>query len=381
MPELSKLTTGLRRVGTRVIMDLALAMGAKDIAHLEVGEPLFETPAHVVEAAAQAAREGFTKYTPNAGILSLRQAIAGRLGDDYGLRLTPENIAVTAGGVGAVSTALRALTDIDDEVLIPDPGWPNYDLIVSVAGAVPKRYRLERTRGFLPSVHDLEKVVTPKTRVIIINSPSNPLGTVFPPKLVEALVDFAVRRDLFVISDEVYDQFVYEGKHTSALSFDLDGRVVGVFSVSKTYAMTGWRIGYAVASKAVAEQMVKLQEAYVACAPSVSQKAAEAAIRGPQDCIEAMRRTYRDNMRLAREILDGHGISYEIPNGAFYLWIDVGCQDSAEFAKRLLLEKRVALAPGSTFGPSGERYVRISLASTREDIQEGLTRLAEFLGK
>lgn len=379
MPEMSKLATGLKRSGIRVIMELA--MGMKDVVRLEVGEPLFATPDHIVEAAAQAGRDGYTKYTPNAGIPSLREAIARRLEGDYGVKVTPSNVAVTVGGVGAVSTAVRTLIDIGDEVLIPDPGWPNYEMIVSVAGAVPVRYRLDPARGFLPLAQDLNKVVTPKTKAIILNSPSNPLGTVFPPEVMEEMVDFARKRDLFIISDEVYEKIVFYGKHTSALSFDTDGRVVGAFSVAKTYAMTGWRIGYAVAAPAVTEQMAKLQEAYVSCAPGVSQKAAESAIRGPQDCVETMRRAYHENLLVARQILDRHGIKYQTPSGAFYLWIDAGCQDSTDFAKKLLLEKQVSLAPGRTFGPSGDRYVRISLASPKESIQEGLIRLAQFLGK
>lgn len=377
MPELSNLTTGLKRSGIREIMDMALGM--KDIVRLEVGEPLFATPDHIVEAGVHAAREGYTKYTANAGILSLREAIAERLKGDYNVKLSPDNIIITVGGVGAVSTAVRALTDIGDEVLIPDPGWPNYEMIISVAGAVPKRYKLRPENGFRPSISDLDKALTTKTKAILINSPSNPLGTVFPPELMAELVEFAQKRNLFLISDEVYEKIIFRGKHTSALSFDTDGRVVSVFSVSKTYAMTGWRVGYAVAAVPIIEQMIKLQEAYVACAPSISQKAAEVAIKGPQDCVEVMCRTYFENLKLAREILDHHGIVYQIPEGAFYLWIDAGCRDSTEFAKRLLLEKKVSLAPGRTFGPSGERYVRVSLASPKESIQEGLVRMADFL--
>ncbi|SMB95289.1 aspartate aminotransferase [Thermanaeromonas toyohensis ToBE] len=379
MRELSKLVTGLRRSGIREIGDLAASM--QDVIHLEIGEPLFSTPPHIIEAASEAARVGFTKYTPNAGLMSVRKVIAQRLNEDYHLKLTPENIVVTVGGIGAISSAVRALIDLGDEVLIPDPGWPNYEMTVKCAGAVPRRYQLDQLKGFVPSIEDLEKVVTPKTKVLIINSPSNPLGTVFPEAVMRDLVAFARRHDLYIISDEVYEKIIFEGTHASALSFDTDGRVVAVFSFSKTYAMTGWRIGYAVAAEPVAKEIAKLQEVYVSSAASVSQKAAEAAITGPQDCVEAMRKAYHENLKIACQVLDDLGINYHMPQGAFYMWIEVNCEDSMEFAKALLMEQKVAVAPGVTFGPSGKRHVRISLASPQEAIREGLSRLGLMLSK
>ena len=377
MPELSRLIAGMKRSGIREIMDLV--MGVKDIVRLEAGEPLFSTPSYVTDAACESAKSGCTKYTLNAGILSLRQAIAERLNKDYELKLTTRNVVITAGGVGAISSAVRALVDEGDNVLIPDPGWPNYEMAVTCAGAVPHRYQLDPTRGFLPVTSNLASIITPRTKAIIINSPSNPLGTVFSEDLVKELVEFARRRDLFIISDEVYEKIIFEGKHSSALSFDTDGRVIGVFSFSKTYAMTGWRVGYVVADESIATQIAKVQEVYVSCVSSVSQKAAEAAVLSPQDCVENMCRTYQKNLNVAREILDRHGINYQMPRGAFYLWIDVKCKDSSAFAKKLLIEEKVAVAPGSTFGPSGRHYIRISLASPQESIQEGLTRLTSFL--
>lgn len=379
MPELSRLTVGLKRSGIREIMDLAIEM--KDVIRLEVGEPLFSTPPHIIEAAYEAAKAGFTRYTANAGLLSLRQAIAERLNNDYGLELTFRNVVVTVGGVGALSGAIRALTDLGDEVLIPDPGWPNYETITTCAGARPRYYQLDPEKGFLPSIANLESVATPKTKVLILNSPSNPLGVVFPEEVIRDIVEFARQRDLFVISDEVYDKMIFDGKHTSALSIDTDGRVIGVFSFSKSYAMTGWRVGYIAAAEHIATQIAKIQEAYVSCASGVSQKAAEAALKGPQDCVEVMRCTYRENLNAAREILDRLGLNYQVPQGAFYMWINVGCEDSTAFAKRLLHEQKVAVAPGRTFGPSGERYIRISLASPKEAIQEGLVRIGALLGK
>ncbi|MBC7340008.1 MAG: aminotransferase class I/II-fold pyridoxal phosphate-dependent enzyme [Firmicutes bacterium] len=377
MPSLSQLVVGLKQSGIREIMNLAIGM--PDVIRLEVGEPLFSTPAHIVEAAGRAAREGYTKYTANAGLLTLRELIARRFNQDYGLPVTAENVVVTVGGVGAVSGAVRAVVDPGDEVLIPDPGWPNYEMIVRCAGARVRRYPLLPENGFLPDPALIDRLIGQRTRALIINSPSNPLGTVFDEDLVRELVELAGRRDIFLIADEVYEKIVFEGRHHTALAFDRDGVVIGVFSASKTYAMTGWRLGYAIASQPVIAQMAKLQEAYVSCAPSVSQKAAEAALSGPQDCVEEMRRTYRENRDLAVATLDEYGIRYQRPAGAFYLWVDVGCEDSHAFARELLQTHRVAVAPGTTFGPSGREFVRVSLAAQAADIREGLVRLARVV--
>ncbi len=377
MPSLSRLVVELKQSGIREIMNVALGM--PDVVRLEVGEPLFTTPQHIVEAAYLAARQGYTRYTANAGIPSLRSLIARRVSEDYGVRATPDNVIVTVGAIGALSGAVRAVVDPGDEVLIPDPGWPNYEMIVRCAGAVPRRYPLLAERDYLPDPSVIDGLVGDRTRALIVNSPSNPLGTVFPEGLVRELVELACRRDIFLISDEVYEKIVFEGRHHSASTFDPDGRVIAVFSVSKTYAMTGWRIGYAVAAEPVVRQMAKLQEAYVSCAPSVSQKAAEAALSGPQDCVEEMRRTYQENLSVALSVLEQNGMRYLKPAGAFYVWIHVGCEDSGSFAKQLLTTHKVAVAPGTTFGPSGKEYVRISLAARAEDIREGLNRLASAM--
>jgi aspartate aminotransferase/aminotransferase len=353
------------------------AMGIPGAIRLEVGEPMFATPPHIVEAAVEAARAGYTRYTANAGIPSVREAAAERLRREYAIDLPMERICISVGGVGALATALRVATDVGDEVLIPDPGWPTYVMTVGAAGAIARRYPLHPANGFLPVVADLEQLVGPRTKAIIINSPSNPLGTVLARDKVKELTAWAARRELFLIADEVYDSIVFEGAHASFLAEDgYDGLVV-VFAVSKTYAMTGWRIGYAVAPREVSAQMAKMQEASVACAPGVSQKAAEAALRGPQDCVREMCLAYRKNRDVAMQILDHHGISYQRPGGAFYLWVEAGCPDSMAFADDLLATHGVAVAPGETFGPAGRHYVRVSLASPEAALREGVTRLAK----
>jgi aspartate/methionine/tyrosine aminotransferase len=376
--EISRLTKGMNRSGIRVIMELAASMGEGTI-RLEAGEPMFPTPSHIIDAATHGAKEGFTKYTPNAGFFSLRHGFAESLRRDYGLRTQPENVVVSVGGVGAMSSALRVLTDLGDEVLIPDPGWPNYESIALCAGNVVLRYPLNPLHGFIPSLSDLERVMTDKVKVLIINSPSNPLGVVYPEKTIKELYDFARQKDIFILSDEVYDKILFNGEHFTPLSYDTDGRVIGIYSCSKTYAMTGWRVGFAVASEEIVKEMNKSQEAYFTCAPSINQKAAEAALNGPQECVGKMVQAYKANMLTACRLLDDLGLEYVRPQGAFYIFINVGCDDSLDFAVQLLQKFNVAVAPGKTFGPSAERFIRISLASSNEDITLGIQRLGEFL--
>jgi aspartate/methionine/tyrosine aminotransferase len=255
-------------------------------------------------------------------------------------------------------------------------------MIVTCSYGLARSYPLLQEDGFLPGIETLEELVTERSKVLLINSPSNPTGAVFPLELVHSLVDFAVRHDLYLVADEVYEQLVFEAEHVSPGRFDLDGRVVGVHSLSKTYAMTGWRVGYAVASEPVARLIAKLQEPFFSCASSISQKAAEAALEGPQDCVAEMRREYRENRDLTVEMLEDAGLAFVKPMGTFYTMVDITPfgMDSYTFATKLLQQEGVAVAPGSTFGPSADGYIRVSLAPTSGEIREGLTRLASFVG-
>jgi aspartate aminotransferase/aminotransferase len=380
MRPLNNLVKNMRRSGIREIMDLS--QGMPDVVHLEVGEPGFPTPQHIVQAAERAMEQGFTKYTPNAGLLSLRQQIVLKLRTANGLDVGTQNVVVTTGAVGGLATALMAILEPGEEVLIPDPGWPNVEMMVTCSHAVPRFYPLYAGDGFWPRIEVLEELVTSRSKAMIINSPCNPTGAVFSVELVEDLVDFAVRHDLYLIADEVYEQLVFEAEHVSPARFDPDGRVVGVHSFSKTYAMTGWRVGYAVASEEVAALIAKLQEPYFSCASSVSQKAAEAALAGPQECVSQMKEEYREHRDLAARMLADGGLGFVKPAGAFYTMVDITPfgMGSYTFARRLLQEARVAVAPGGTFGPSADGYVRVSLAPTSEEIREGLTRVASFVG-
>jgi aspartate aminotransferase/aminotransferase len=272
----------MRRSGIRVILDMALRI--PDAIHLEIGQPDFPTPAHIVEAAHQAMRQGFTKYTANAGLLSLREAIAAKARRDNGIQASADDVVVTTGGMGGLFSAAAAVLDPGDEVLAPDPGYPNYEMMATLCHATTVRYPLTgMADGFQPDLDALPALVTPRAKAIIVNSPGNPTGSVISADALAAIVAFAQRHDLFVISDECYEKILFGGAmHVSPAALNGDGRVITVSSFSKTYAMTGWRIGYAIARAPVAATLSKLQEATVACASSVSQKAAEAALAGPR---------------------------------------------------------------------------------------------------
>lgn len=367
----------MRRSGIREVMDLAA--GRPDVLHLEVGEPDFATPSHVLEAAARAAADGFTKYTPNRGLASLCETICARLERTNAIRATPDQVVVTAGGVNAIMETLIALVDPGDGVLIPDPGWPNYEMMAAVVHADARRYPLDPARGYEPDLDRLaELAADPRAKVLIVNSPSNPTGAVWRPETIARVVELAARHDLWVVSDEVYEEIVFEGRHLSPASIDNDGRVVTVFSVSKTYAMTGWRIGYLVAPAPLAALVAKVQEPVISCPTSISQKAAEAAIGGPQECVALMRAAYRERRDLAVDALRREDLLASEPHGAFYVLADVSraTRDTYGLARRLVIEHGVAVAPGETFGPAGAGLVRISLATDRDTLAEGIRRLA-----
>lgn len=379
MKPLARNPQQMRRSGIRMVMDLAAKM--PDAIHLEVGQPDFDTPAHIVEAGCRAAREGFTRYTANAGLRSLREILVEKLSTRNAIEVGVEHIVVTPGAVTAMATSLLTLAEAGEEILLPDPGWPNYEMATRCLGAVPVRYPLDVKQGFTPEFDVLEGLVTDRTKVLISNTPANPTGAVFPRKVVERMVAFSRKYDLYLLSDEVYEDIVFEGEHVSAAPLDQEGRVVSVFGFSKSYAMTGWRLGYAVAAEPIAAIITKMQEPFVSCASAISQKAAEAALQAPQDAVRAMCDAYRRRRDAAVRILKENGLFVYRPLGAFYLLVDIsGCgKDSYTFATDLLKEKRVAVAPGATFGRVGEQYIRISLAAAEEQIVEGLSRICSYI--
>ena len=373
----SALAQALPRSGIREVMDLARQVD--DVIVLVVGEPSFNTPPHIIDAAAQAAHGGTTKYTPNAGLPGVRAAVAERYTRKFGREVTPGEVLVTAGAVNALAAIVAAIAEEGDEILIPDPGWPNYVPMIELARVAPVRYRLEPEQGYRPDLVAMEALITPRTKAIIINNPSNPTGSVFDEAMVKGLVELARKRDLWLISDEVYEDLIFAGEHVPAARFDSE-RVITISGVSKSYAMTGWRIGWAITNPELVALCGRIQEALVSCPSAPSQAAAEAAVRGPQDVVEEMRVAYQRRRDLVRDIFLPLGMLPAVPEGAFYALVDLRAAGipSRDLSRMLLEEEHVAAAPGSTFGEVAEGMLRISLATADDDLHEGCERIVRF---
>ncbi|MFQ5425799.1 MAG: pyridoxal phosphate-dependent aminotransferase, partial [Gaiellales bacterium] len=370
----------LRRSAIREVFEAADARPGT--IRLEVGEPSFPTPGHIVDGALEAARSGHTRYTPNGGLWSLRELLAEKVASVDGYDARPEQVVATPGAMNALFSIYLALLEPGDEVLLPTPGFPNMDEMVSLLGGSPVFYRLHPAAGYLPDLAELESLVTPRTKAVFVNTPGNPTGAVFPPELVEQLVGLAAEHDLYLVSDEVYDELVLDDlEHVSAGRFDTDGRVISVYSFSKIYAMTGWRLGYCVASVELAELLRTLQEPEVSCPSTVSQKAAEAALTGPRGPIDAMREAYRARRDLAWRLVTEAGLDAFRTQGTFYMLVDVSTagMSSREFTMHLLETGGVSVAPGEVFGPAGSGLVRVSLAPEPDELAEGLSRLVACL--
>jgi aspartate aminotransferase/aminotransferase len=371
----SRRAATMPRSAIREIM--ALAAGKPQVIHLEVGEPDASTPPHIIEGAFAAARGGWTKYSSNAGLPSLREKIARKTGAAWERAVTPEQIVVTTGAVGALYSALMSVVDAGDEVLIPDPGWPNYEAIVHLAGATPVRFAQPAARGFLPDAHEIERLITPRTKAILINTPGNPTGAVFPPELVAQIVDLVRRTGLYLVSDEIYEDIVFDGRHVSAGQLGAADRVFVVAGVSKTYAMTGWRLGWLICPPQLAAVAAGLQEPVTSCASTVAQKAAETALDGDQRCVTEFRDMFRRRRDIVLDVFGNTGLLPTVPGGAFYALINIGRtgQRSLAFAKQFLLDHDTAVVPGITFGESCDRYVRVAFTIEDDRLRDGLQRL------
>ncbi len=372
--------TTMPRSAIREIM--ALAAGRDDVIHMEIGEPDFSTPDHIIAGALEAAQDGFTKYTPNPGMASLRALIAQHASNRTNTDIAPERVVITTGAVGGLFCGLMAVTDAGDEILIPDPGWPNYESITHLAEGKPVRFRLRPEAGFLPDFDEVEQKITDRTKAIMINTPGNPTGAVMPTDAMGQLADIAKAYGLFVISDEVYEDILFEGEHISAACFGIDDRLFLVSGASKSYAMTGWRLGYVICPEELAPVAAALQEPVASCASAISQKAYETALSGPQSCVKEFRDIYQRRREILLEIMGNSNLLPVIPQGAFYALIDIGehaREGSLAFAKRLLLETNIAVVPGITFGPSCDRFVRIAFTTGDDDLKRGLSTLRTFI--
>lgn len=363
--------------GIREVVDRALV--TPGCIRLEVGEPNFPTPAHIVEAAVEFARNGKNGYTATAGRLSLRERLTAKLARVNSIQADVRNINCSIGGVGGIAAAFAALVEPGDEVLLPDPAWPNYRLMLAWTHGVLVPYSCPPAREFLPDPDEIERLITSRTKLLVINSPCNPTGAVFPRALMERLVEVAVRHNLYLLTDECYDEVVFDGEHVSPASFCTDGRVISAFTFSKTYAMTGWRVGYVVANDELSDTITKVLESNSSCVSTISQVAAEAALDGPREPLREMVKAYRERRDLCVGLLEESGLLISRPQGAFYIMADVSRSgmDSREFAFDLVSTQHVAVAPGTAFGESARQTVRISLASSPEDLSVGIARIIE----
>jgi aspartate/methionine/tyrosine aminotransferase len=378
MPQLAATVSSTPHSGIRRVAELARRL--PDAVRLDLGDPSFDTPAHICDAAFAAMHAGDTRYTPSGGFPSLRSALADKVRSQNGFAPEPEQIVATAGGCGGLFTTLLTLLDPGDEVLLPDPGWPNFRAMVHVLNGRSVGYPVDLADGTVDAAA-VEELITERTKVLLVNSPGNPTGAVLDADALAALADVAERHDLWLLSDECYDQLVFDVPHTSMATVASPERTITVFSFSKTYAMTGWRLGYVVGPRHLADELVKSQEPVHGNASSISQRAAEAALSGDQAVVEEMRDAYRTRRDVAVDVLSRAGVRHSVPGGAFYTMVDVSSLGSSTDAATTLLEdEHVAVVPGSAFGPGGEGWARVSLCCSDETMRVGLERIVRRLG-
>jgi aspartate aminotransferase len=381
MPTIPLRSSGLPRSGIRVVMDLAWA-SSEPVVRLEVGQPDASPPDHILAAMTESIARKETGYTPNAGLPELRTACAQKLGRINRIDCQPDQILVSVGSMQGLAAAVLAVAEPGDEVLVPDPGWPNYQMICRLTSLHAVAYPLRQENDFRPDFDEIETLITDRTRLVIINSPSNPLGVVWDKAVMTEWLRLAERHDLWVLSDECYDEIVFDGEAVSPASLAGGAeRVISVHSFSKTYAMTGLRVGYVSGPTELMDAMIKMQEALVACVNGPAQRGAIAALEGPQDFVARMCDTYhRRRNRAVTEAVE-LGLPHQEPNGAFYLWLPLAHTEhsSMELSKRLISQAKVAVAPGETFGPQGKGALRVSLAASEDSIVEGLRRIARWL--
>lgn len=358
-----------------------------------LGEPDFITPAHIREAAKSAMDAGQTHYTPATGIPELKQAICETYDRDHGLSYAPNQVAVSNGAKHSIHNVLTALCGPGDEVVIPAPYWVSYSELVELTGATPVIVSTSQESGFCMSAQQFQGAITPRTKLLMLNNPCNPTGAAYPVETLEEIARVAVDKDVFVMSDEIYEKLIYEGSQFRCFATfgdEVASRTILVNGVSKAYAMTGWRIGWTVADAELTAAMTKLQSQETSNPCSVSQYAAVAALTGPQDCVEEMRQQFAKRREFVLERLGTiPGVSFAIPGGAFYAFFNVSqhfgkplgggktVDNSSDFATALLESGHVAVVTGDAFGAPG--YVRLSFATSLDTLKDGLDRLEQFL--
>ncbi len=372
----------------------ALKAQGVDVVGFGAGEPDFDTPEHIKEAAVKALKEGFTKYTPVPGTDELRQAVADQLARDYGLEYAKEEIIISCGAKHSLYNIAMVLFEPGDEVIIPSPYWVTYPAQVYIAEATPVIVETLEENGFKLTPEQLEEAITPKTRALILNYPSNPTGASYTREELEKLAEVALKHDIWVISDEIYDKIIYDGfQHVpfATLSPEVKARTLLVNGVSKTYSMTGWRIGWVAGNKDVVAAMNKLQSQSTSNPTSIAQSAAYAALTGPQDCVAEMVKAFKERRDYIVQRLNAmEGVSCFNPQGAFYVFPSFAglygrrygervINNSLDFADYLLNEFKVAIVPGVAFGE--DKGARLSYATSMEAIKKGLDRIEEAISK
>jgi aspartate/methionine/tyrosine aminotransferase len=362
----------------------ALEAQGRPMIHLQIGEPDFDTPAHVREAAKRALDEGATHYAPFPGIPDLRKAIAEDVTRRKGFPADPSQVFVTVGGKGVMLYAILGLIDPGDEVIVPDPGYPIYESLTRFVGATPVPIPIRMEHDFRLDVEELASLITPRTRLLIITSPANPTGGVLTRSDLERIAELAEEHDLWVMTDEIYGRILYDGaEHVSFASLPgMADRTIVLDGFSKTFAMTGWRLGYAVVPESLKEVYGELVINTISCAPTFGQVGAVAALTGPQDDVEAMVVEFKARRDLVVQGLNEiNGIRCATPLGAFYAFPDISGTglSGAEFAERLLTEADVCVLAGTAFGGVGGEHIRISYANSRENLREALDRIGRFV--
>lgn len=378
---LSSRALELKPSGIRKFFDILEEM--QDVVSLTVGQPDFDTPWHIREAGIRSLEEGRTYYTSNSGTVELRREISAYQKRRFGLEYDPKNeIIVTVGGSEAIDLAIRAVVNIGDEVIVPEPCFVCYSPLVTLAGGAPVTINLRAENDFRLTAAELEAAITPKTKAVVLAFPNNPTGAVLDGNDLENLAEVIRRHNILVISDEIYAELTYGERHVSIASLDgMRERTIIAAGFSKSYAMTGWRLGYTLAPPEITAQMLKIHQFAIMCAPTASQFAAVEAVRNGDEDIEFMKAEYDGRRRFVVSGLHDMGIDCFVPRGAFYVFPDISRfgMTSEEFCGRLLREKHVAIVPGTAFGECGEGFARISYAYSLRHLEKALKRMEEFI--
>lgn len=369
--------------GIRKFFDIVSEMD--DAISLGVGEPDFDTPWHIREEGIYSLEKGRTFYTSNAGLSELKIEISKYLDRRFDLKYDPsDEIMITVGGSEAIDGALRAMLDAGDEVILPQPSYVSYEPCIVLADGVPVIVELKEENDFKLTREQLEKAVTDKTKILIMPFPNNPTGAIMTKEELQPIVDFVIEHDLFVISDEIYSELTYSGNHVSIGAFPwMKERTIVINGFSKSYAMTGWRLGYACGPQVILKQILKIHQFAIMCAPTTSQYAAIEALRHGDDDVEKMRDEYDRRRRFLLNAFEEMGIECFEPYGAFYMFPSIKKfgMSSDEFATRLLKEEKIAVVPGTAFGDCGEGFLRISYAYSIDDLKAALERIGRFIEK